>query len=65
MDSQDKATGFEGRLETSDGYRAKHWWGPGGEAPGSKLVLGDLTGIFTHLQGMEIIISLIKKCMEF
>ena len=35
--------------------------GPGGEAPGSKRVLGDLTGIFTHLQGLKIIISLIKK----
>ena len=34
--------------------------GPGSEAPGSKRVLGDLTGIFTHLQGLEIIISLNK-----
>ena len=35
--------------------------GPGGKAPGSKQVLGDLTGIFTHLQGLKIIISLFKK----
>ena len=34
--------------------------GPEGEAPGSKRVLGDQTGIFTHLQGLEIIISLNK-----
>ena len=34
---------------------------PGGEAPGSKQVLGDKTGIFTHLQGLETIISLNKK----
>ena len=35
--------------------------GPGGEAPGSRQVLGDLTGILTHLQGLKIIISLNKK----
>ena len=35
--------------------------GPGGEAPGSKRVLGDQTGISTHSQGLEIIISLNKK----
>ena len=28
--------------------------GAGGEAPGSKRVLGDLTGIFTHFQGLRI-----------
>ena len=32
--------------------------GAGGEAPGSRQVLGYLTGIFTHLQGLKIIISL-------
>ena len=36
-------------------------WDPVGEAPGSKRVLGDLTGIFTHLQGLKIIISLNEK----
>ena len=35
--------------------------GPGGEPPGSIRILGDQTGIFTHLQGLEIIISLNKK----
>ena len=32
----------------------------GGEAPGSRRILGDQTEIFTHLQGLEIIISLNK-----
>ena len=32
--------------------------GPGGKAPGSIRILGDQTWIFTHLQGLEIIISL-------
>ena len=36
--------------------------GPGGEAPGSKRILGDETWIFTHSQGLEINISLNKKC---
>ena len=31
--------------------------GPGGESPGSRRILGDQTGIFTHLQGLGIIIS--------
>ena len=35
--------------------------GPGGEAPGSKRVLGDLTEIFTHLQELKIFISLNEK----
>ena len=35
--------------------------GAGGEAPGSKRVLGNQTEIFTHLEGLEIIISLNKK----
>ena len=39
--------------------------GPGGEARGSRRVLGDLTGIFTHLQRLIIIISLNKNCIEF
>ena len=34
--------------------------GPGGEAPGSRRILGDQTGIFTHLHGLEIIISVNK-----
>ena len=43
------------------GAERKIGGGPGGEALGSKRVLGDQTGIFTHLQGLEIIISLNKK----
>ena len=39
--------------------------GPDCEAPGSRRILGDQTGIFTHLQGLEIIISLNKTSMEF
>ena len=35
--------------------------GSGGEAPGSKRVLGDLTEIFTHLQGLKFFISLNAK----
>ena len=35
--------------------------GPGGEDPGNKRVLGDLTGIFTHLPELKIIISLNEK----
>ena len=39
--------------------------GPGGKAPGSRRILGDQTGIFAHLQGLEIIISLNNNFMEF
>ena len=35
--------------------------GPGGEAPGYKGVLGDLTGIFTHLPKLKMIILLNEK----
>ena len=33
---------------------------PVGEAPRRKRILGDLTGIYTHLHGLEIIITLNK-----
>lgn len=59
MDSQDQARGLSAALRPRMG--AKHWWGPGGEAPNSKRVLGDRTGIFMHLQGLKIIILLKKK----
>ena len=35
--------------------------GAGGEPPGNKRVLGDQTVIFTHLEGLEIIIYLNKN----
>ena len=35
--------------------------GPEGEAPGSKRVLSDLTGIFTHLPKLKMIILLNEK----
>ena len=60
VDSQGKAR-LKGLLETSMGAGRNIGGGPEGEAPGSKRVLGDQTGIFTHLQGLEIIISLNKK----
>ena len=55
MDSQDKARGLRTALKPRMGA------GRNIGNMGSKLVLGNLTGIFTHLQEMEIIISLIKK----
>ena len=48
MDSQDKARGLRAALRS----RMRNiGGGPGDEVPGGKRVLGDLTGIFTHLQG--------------
>ena len=61
VDSQDKARGFRTTLRPRMGAGRNIGGGPGGEAPRSKWVLGDLTGIFTHLQGLKIIISLVKK----
>ena len=55
MDPQDKARGLRSALKPQMGT------GRNIGNMGSKLVLGDRTGIFTHLQEMEIIISLIKK----
>ena len=61
MDSQDKARGLRAALRPRMGAGRNIGGGPGGEAPGSKRVLGDLTGIFTHLQGLKFIISLNEK----
>ena len=61
MDSQDKAQGFRAALGPRMGAGRNIGGGAGGKAPCSKRVLGDLTGIFTHLDGLKIIISLNKK----
>ena len=61
MDSQDKARGLRAALRPRMGAGRNIGGGPEGEAPGSKRVLGDQTGIFTHLEGLEIIISLNKN----
>ena len=59
MDSQDQASGLRAAIKPRMG--ANHWWGPRGDAPNSQRVLGNRTGIFMHLQGLKIIISLKKK----
>ena len=62
MDSKTgQARGLRTALRPRMGAGRNIGRGPGGEAPGSKRVLGDITEIFTHLQ---IIISLIKKLHE-
>ena len=56
-----KTRGLRAALRPRMGTGRNIGGGPEGEAPGSKRVLSDLTGIFTHLQGLKIIISLNLK----
>ena len=56
-----KARGLRAALRPRMGAGRNIGGGPGGEAPGYKGVLGDLTGIFTHLPELKMIILLNDK----